>query len=181
MSPSQKESALTSFKFINYNRIGVFVFMFFLDLYLFFGAICNNYYGETAIDESLIWYYQLFFKVGLVKDVVVLQNIPILVIILVFIGFYLTYKEEIALKGVKFSLYFIPLTTMFSILWYWVNMEAISFTPFVLLFARIEGYVTMFLTFLLIMLGSYLGIKFKQYSLIKRKIIVKRNDMEVTD
>ena len=173
MTSQTKEDALSSFKYINYNRIGVFVAMFFVDLYLFFGFICN-YYGETEINNSLIWYYQLFFQIGILKDVFILKNIPILIIILIAIGFFITQREEISLKGIKLSLYFVPITLIFSIIWYWINVEVITVEPIVLLFGNIRGYITIVLTALLIMFGSFIGIKTKQYKLMKRKIIVPK-------
>jgi len=86
MEKSTKNNAL-DFKFVNYNRIGAIVFMVLVNLLLFFGYICN-YYGEEPINESLIWYYQLFFEVKVSKTILGLSKIPVLPLILIFIGFW---------------------------------------------------------------------------------------------
>ena len=172
MIQSADESRL-KFKYINFNRIGIIFFMILFDLFLFFGFICN-YYDQNEINNSLIWYYQLFFKVGLVKDVVILKDIPVLMLILIFIGYTITKQEEISLKGVKYSLSFVPITLLFSIIWYWINKETFSGEPFVLLFGRYQGYITILLTLGLILFGSYLGLKVKQYRLWKRNIIIEK-------
>ncbi|MHA1776740.1 MAG: hypothetical protein DRO88_10065 [Promethearchaeia archaeon] len=170
--PKTKENAL-EFKYINYNRIGAIFFIILLIFIGFFGFICN-YYGEGPIDSSLIWYYQLFFKVTLSKNIFLLKSIPVLPLILTFTGYYLTNREELSLKGIKISLYFIPLTHLLSILWYWFNVSQINIEPIRLLFATWQGYLTIFLTIACILFGSFIGIKVKQYKLLKRKLILKK-------
>ena len=147
--------------------------MVLVNLLLFFGYICN-FYGEEPIDASLIWYYQLFFQVTVSKTIFGLRVIPVLPLILIFIGFYLTKREEVSLKGIKISLYFVPITTIFSILWYWINTEQISGEPLNLLFGYFQGYLTILITMVLVLLGSYLGIKTKQYKLLKRNLLRER-------
>ncbi|MHA1746349.1 MAG: hypothetical protein ACTSWW_10145 [Promethearchaeota archaeon] len=173
MKNTTEKDATLDFKFIDYNRVGSIVFMVLVIFLGFFGAICN-YYGEEPIDASLIWYYQLFFQVTLSNTTMGLQLIPVLPVILIFIGFYLTQREEVSLKGIKISLYFVPLTTFFSILWYWINIEQISGAPFLLLFGSFEGYLTILITTVCILFGSYIGIKVKQYALLKRKLLKER-------
>jgi len=145
-----------------------------VDFLAFFGYICN-FYGEEPINASLVWYYQLFFKVTLSKNVFGLKFIPILPLILIFIGFYITVREEVSLKGIKISLYFVPLTNLLSILWYWITVDYITGEPLILLFGTLRGYLTILLTMGCILLGSYIGIKVKQYKLLKRNQITERN------
>jgi len=173
MEKSTKGGGTLDFKFINYNRIGAIVFMILVNLLLFFGYICN-YYGEEPINSSLIWYYQLFSQVKISKTISVFRVIPVLPLILIFIGLYLTQREEVSLKGIKISLYYVPITTFFSILWYWINAEQISGEPLILLFGHLEGYVTMLITMALILFGSYLGIKIKQFKMLKRNLLKER-------
>jgi len=173
MEKSTKNDETLDFKFVNYNRIGSIVFMVLVNLFLFFGYICN-YYGEEPINESLIWYYQLFFKVKVSKTISGLNMIPVLPLILIFIGFYLTKREEVSLKGIKISLYFVPITSIFSILWYWINTEQISGVPFNLLFGDFQGYLTILITMALILFGSYIGIKTRLYRLLNRNLLKER-------
>jgi len=173
MKKSTKNNGKLDFKFVNYNRIGAIVFMVLVNLLLFFGYICN-FYVEEPINESLIWYYQLFLKVNISKTISVLNVIPVLPLILIFIGFYLTKNEEVSLKGIKISLYFVPITSIFSILWYWINTEQINGEPFILLFGYFQGYLTILITMALILFGSYISIKTKQYKLLKRNLLKER-------
>ena len=144
----------------------------------FFGIICakynqtSPYVHEYHVDARLIWYYQLFFKTYDETIEMRIWDYGGLIIILFLIGFFLTIREDISLYGVKYTLYFVPLTSLFSLLWYWVNTGNFG-EGLVLLFGNIEGYLTIFLTFLILGFGSFLGLKFKQYTLLKRQVIEK--------
>ncbi|MHA1748289.1 MAG: hypothetical protein ACTSYF_06550 [Promethearchaeota archaeon] len=156
-------------KKIDYSRIGALLLALFVNFFGFFGIMCAKY-GENPVDSRLIWYYQLFFKTYDNTLKMKLGDYGGLIIILFLIGFFLTYREDISLYGVKYSLYFIPITSFFSLLWYWVNTGELVY-GLKLLLGDVRGYLTIFITFLIIGFGSFLGLKFKQYSLMKRKII----------
>ncbi len=158
-------------KRIDYSRIGSLLVALTANFFGFFGIICAKY-GENPVDERLIWYYQLFFKTYDETIKMRIVDYGGLMVILLLIGFFITYREDISLYGIKYTLYFVPLTTFFSLLWYWINTGNLG-QGLGLLFGNIRGYLTFFITFLLLILGSFVGLKFKQYSLMKRNIIKK--------
>ena len=138
--------------------------------YAYFGIICAKY-GENPVDDRLIWYYQLFFSTYDGATEMQLWDYGGMVLILLLVGFFLTYREDISLYGVKYTLYFVPITTFFSLLWYWINTGQLG-QGLVLLFGNFRGYLTILITIILLGSGSFIGLKFKQYALFKRKIIV---------
>ncbi len=158
-------------KRVDYSRIGSLLVALCADFFGFFGLICAKY-GENPVDERIIWFYQLFFTTYDTSVAMRFWDYGGMILILIFIGFFLTYREEISLYGIKYTLYFGPLTIIFSLLWYWINTGDLA-QGFGFLFGNIKGYLTFLITFLLLLLGSYLGLKFKQYSLMKRNIIKK--------
>ena len=168
---TNQTSSMKPLKRIDYSRIGALLIGLFANFFGFFGLICAKY-GENPVDERLIWYYQLFFNTYDESMEMQIWDYGGLVLILLLIGFFLTYREDISLYGVKYSFYFVPLTIFFSLFWYWINVGELG-QGFVLLFGNINGYLTIFITFLIFGFGSFLGLKFKQYSLMKRKVINK--------
>jgi len=158
MNKNDVEQLLNNNKSNNYQRIGSFIVTVLIVHFGFFGLICNHLLYDTT--PQIIWFYQLYTKI----------YSGILIALLLFLGGFLTFIEEISIIGIKQTLKLGFVIIIFSILWYWEEF-GVSFTPFLLIFSKIEGYVNTFLLFTILLCGSLIGRKFKQYSLLKRRII----------
>jgi len=154
---------------INYSRIGALIIALFLNNFVFFGLIGAKY-GENPVDNRLIWYYQFFFNTYDESTAMQIWDYGGLVFVLFIIGLFLTYRENVSLYGIKYTLYFAPITTITSILWYWINTGQLG-QAFMLLFGKFQGYFTIFITFIILGFGSFVGLKLKQYSLLKQDTI----------
>ncbi|MHA1706239.1 MAG: hypothetical protein ACTSUX_09150 [Promethearchaeota archaeon] len=131
----------------------------------FYGIIANtvmiNQYGEwihkTEMNRTLlIWPYLSFSK-----------NFFAPFLLLFIVSFALTYKEDIPAYGIKASLWLIPTIIAEGFLFYW-GIFGFSFEPFILQFSYIEGYINVLLLFLMVIIGSFLGMFLKKF-IIKRK------------
>ena len=89
-------------------------------------------------------------------------------LLLFFICFALTYKEDIPAYGIKASLWLVPIVIAEGFLFYW-GMFGISLEPFILQFLYVEGYINVMLLFLTVISGSFLGMSLK-------KLVVKRKE-----
>ncbi len=156
-------------KKIDYSRVGTLLIGLFLNNFVFFGIIGAKY-GENPIDNRLIWYYQFFFSTYDNLTMMRFWDYGGMILSLFLIGFFWTSREEISLYGIKYTMYFLPITTINSILWYWFNTGNLG-QGLLLLFGHLEGYLTIFLTLIILGFGSFVGLKFKQYGLYKRDII----------
>ncbi|MHA2128168.1 MAG: hypothetical protein ACW99E_22960 [Promethearchaeota archaeon] len=83
-------------------------------------------------------------------------------LLLFFICFLMTYKEDIPHYGIKASLWLVPILIIEGFILYSV-MFGFSSEPIYLKFMRIEGYIDILVLFGLALSGSVSGMKFKQY------------------
>ena len=95
------------------------------------------------------------------------QNFFLPFLLLFIISFALTYKEDIPAYGIKASLWLVPIIIAIGFLFYW-GMFGISLEPFTLQFLYIEGYINVMLLFLMVIIGSFLGMVLKKFT-VKRK------------
>ena len=143
---------------INFGRQGA-VFIGYLIIILgFYGIVANtimiNQYNEwipfSDMDRTLlIWPFLSASK-----------NFFLPFILLFFVCFGLTLREEIPAYGIKASLWLLPVIVAQGFLFYWW-MFGVSLEPFVLQFLHLEGYINVLLLFLMILSGSLLGMYFK--------------------
>jgi hypothetical protein len=151
---------------------GGFIVGLILIFYGYYGIICNTvmYYVEGTISfqyhksewldgHLIVWSYQTY-----------IQTLFMPAALLFLLCFFLTYKEDIPYYGIKSSIWFVPITIVISIIWYWV-VHGISMQPLILLFAHPYGYLNMFIIFALNLSGSLAGMKIKQYVVSKRQKI----------
>jgi len=95
------------------------------------------------------------------------QNFFLPFLLLFVISFALTYKEDIPAYGIKASLWLVPIIIAVGFLFYW-GMFGISLEPFNLQFLYVEGYINVLLLFLMVIIGSLLGMVLKKFT-VKRK------------
>ena len=95
------------------------------------------------------------------------QNFFLPFLLLFIVSFALTYKEDIPAYGIKASLWLVPIVIAEGFLFYW-GMFGISLEPFTLQFLHVEGYINIMLLFLMVIIGSLLGMVLKK-RVVKRK------------
>jgi len=89
-------------------------------------------------------------------------------LLLFIVCFALTYKEDIPAYGIKASLWLVPIIIAEGFIFYW-GMFGISLEPFNLQFLYFEGYINVMLLFLMVIIGSFLG-------MLLKKLVVKRKE-----
>ena len=150
---------------IDFGRQGGVFIAYMIIILFFYGIIANtvmtNQYNEwipfVDMDRTvLIWPYlsasRNFFS-------------PFL--LLFFVCFGLTYKEDIPLYGIKASIWLIPILVAEGFLFYW-GMFGFSLIPFQLLFLFPQGYFNLMLLLLMTLSGSLFGMFTKKF-IVKRK------------
>ncbi len=146
---------------LNPGNQGALVLAFVSISLLYFGVIGNVLLRE--INEGLIWHFTIYFKV--------LYGLPIL--ILFFTCFGLTYVQDIYHYGIKHSFWLVPVINMISIGWFWI-MYGFSADPLILLFARWQGYLHIFILYVINLSGAFAGARFKKWIEIQK---MKKNIM----
>ena len=151
---------------IDFGRQGGIVLGYAIILLCFYGIIANTVmtdrFGEWIpfldMDRTLvIWPYLSSF-----------QNFFLPFLLLFIVCFALTYKEDIPAYGIKASLWLVPIIIAEGFLFYW-GMFGISLEPFNLQFLHVEGYINVILLFLMVIIGSLLG-------MVLKKLVVKRKE-----
>lgn len=134
----------------------------------FYGIIANTImtdrYGEwipfVDMDRTLlIWPYLSASK-----------NFFLPFLLLFIVSFALTFKEEIPAYGIKASLWLVPIIITEGFLFYWL-MFGISLEPFSLQFLYSEGYVNVILLFLMVIVGSFLGMFTKKFVMLRKESV----------
>lgn len=151
---------------IDWGRQGGVILAYVIVLLGFFGIIANtimidrfgNWISHNDMDRTiLIWPFLTY-----------IQNFFLPLLLLFFICFVLTYKEDIFHYGIKASLWLVPFIVAQGFVFYWI-MFGFSFEPFVLQFLFLEGYVNVLILFGTALAGALVGMKVKQIIKKKRK------------
>ena len=151
---------------LDWGRQGAVIFAYLVVLLGYFGIVANILLisGEgisipyTEMDPSiLIWTYQVYP-----------QTFYLPILLLFFICFLLTYREDIPHYGIKASLWMVPLLIAEGFLFYWI-MFGFSAEPFILQFAYGEGYLNILILYGCMFTGALSGMKLKQFIKKKRK------------
>ena len=90
--------------------------------------------------------------------------------ILFSVCFILTYREDNPHYGIKNSIWFVPLIALVSFIWYWI-VFGFSIYPFVLQFARWQGYINLIILFAISVGGAISGMRLKIYVTSRRENI----------
>lgn len=151
---------------IDWGRQGGVIMAYIIVLLGFFGIIANTImidrFGDwisfTEMDRTiLIWPYLTYT-----------QNFFLPLLLLFFICFLLTYKEDIHHYGIKASIWLVPFIVAQGFVFYWI-MFGFSFEPFILQFLYGEGYVNVLILFGTALTGALIGMQVKQIIIKKRK------------
>jgi CDP-diglyceride synthetase len=151
---------------INFGRQGGIFIGYIIIILGFYGIIANTVMTDQFdewipfldMDRTLlIWPYLSYAK-----------NYFLPFLLLFIVCFALTYKEDIPAYGIKASLWLVPILIAEGFLFYW-SMFGISLEPFRLQFLYFEGYINVMLLFLMVIIGSLLGMLIK-------KLVVRRKE-----
>ncbi len=151
---------------IDFGRQGGIFIGYAIILLGFYGIIANTVMTDTFgywipfldMDRTLlIWPYLSSVK-----------NFFLPFLLLFIVCFALTYKEDIPAYGIKASLWLVPIIIAEGFLFYW-GMFGISLEPFTLQFLYFEGYINVMLLFLMVIIGSLLG-------MVLKKLVEKRKE-----
>ncbi len=162
---------------IDWGRQGK-VFMVYLVIMLgYFGIIVNtimfdqygNWISYVDMDPTiLIWPYKTYN-----------QSYYLPLLLLFSVCFLITYKEDIPYYGIKASIWLVPFIIAEGFMFYFM-MFGLSLEPFILLFARGEGYLNGFILFIVVLSGAICGMKFKLYLVNKKnRIYEKKKNKEI--
>jgi len=151
---------------IDFGRQGGVFLGYIIIILGFYGIVANtvmtNQYNEwipfLEMDRTLlIWPYLSASK-----------NFFLPYLLLFLVCSALTYKEDIPAYGLKASLWLVPVIIAEGFLFYW-GMFGFSLEPFILQFLYIEGYVNLMLLFLMVLIGSFLGMLIKKIVEIRKE------------
>ncbi|RLI66428.1 MAG: hypothetical protein DRO88_01815 [Promethearchaeia archaeon] len=153
----------------DYSRLATIILGLYALVFGFFGILCAKY-GDNSVDDRLIWHFMLYFKGYDPETPLKVWDFGGMPLILILIGFFFVYREEISLYGFKHVLYILPLPTLISLIWYWINLNNLS-EGLRLQFGTLNGYLTIIIDSLLLFFGAFIGYKIKQYVLFKQGVI----------
>ncbi len=163
----EENTGLKSNFHLDWGRQGTVIFAYLVVLLGYFGIVANiilvdhigNWIPYPEMDPTiLIWTFKVY------PDTFYL---PILLLFLT--SFLLTYKEDIPHYGIKASLWLVPPLIAEGFLFYWI-MFGFSTEPFILQFARAEGYLNILILYGCTFTGALCGMKLKQILKKKRKL-----------
>ena len=152
---------------IDWGRQGGVIFAYIVVLLGYYGIIANtmlfDIYGDwisfVDMDRTILfWTYTTYLK-----------SFFLPALLLFFVCFVITYKEEIPHYGIKASIWLIPFVIAEGFIFY-AMMFGISSEPLFLKFGRIEGYLDIIILFAIGISGSVCGMKLKQYIKSRKSI-----------
>lgn len=152
---------------IDWGRQGGVVIAYVVALLGYYGIIANTMmfdaYGDwiSFIDMDrtiLFWSYTTY-----------LHNFFLPALLLFFICFLLTYKEEIPHYGIKTSIWLVPLIIVEGFIFYAI-MFGLSVEPIILKFTRLEGYLDIIIVLGLAISGAISGMKLKHLIMQRKQI-----------
>ncbi len=155
---------------INWGRQGRVTFAYLIVFVVYYGIIVNQFMFDNGNDwfsfenipetvkSMIFWTYEFY-----------LASFMLPFLLLFFVCFWLTYKEDIAHYGIRASLWLVPFIIVEGFFFYLI-MFGFSLEPFVLQFASIKGYINLLILFGITICGALSGMYFKNYSKNIRKI-----------
>ncbi|MHA2269210.1 MAG: hypothetical protein ACXAB8_15540 [Promethearchaeota archaeon] len=163
----KQNSELKGHFHMDWGRQGGVIFAYIVVLLGYLGIVANMILAResgvsipyTEMDPTILfWTYKVYP-----------QTFFLPILLLFFICFLLTYKEDIPHYGIKASLWLVPILIAESFLFYWI-MFGFSAVPFILQFAHGEGYLNILILYGCTSTGALSGMKLKQFIKKRRKV-----------
>ena len=148
---------------IDWGRQGRVTFAYMIVFLVYYGIIVNFFMFDEGIEwfrfvdipeivkSMIFWTYEYF-----------LASFILPWLLLFFICFWLTYKEDIAHYGIRASLWLVILIVFEGFSFYFI-MFGFSFEPVLLQFASIKGYINLLILFGINLSGALSGMYLKKY------------------
>lgn len=115
-------------------------------------------------------YWNLFDLISVLDSGKFYLSIPAFAIVLLFfVTFALTFKEDIPEYGIKASIWLIPFIIILSFFFYTL-MFGFSIDPFIYQFFSVEGWLNILILVLTVIAGSLSGMKVKQIRMKRKEI-----------
>jgi len=92
----------------------------------------------------------------------------LVVLLLFFVSFVLTYSEDIPYYGIKASIWLVPFLIIEAFVFHLI-IFGFSFEPLILQFGRLEGYINILILMMITLSGSNLGKRMKIYANKRKK------------
>lgn len=152
---------------IDWGRQGGLIFGYIVVLLGYYGIIANtmlfDQYGHwisfEIMDRTILfWTYTTY-----------INSYFLPALLLFFVCFLITYKEEIPHYGIKASIWLVPLLIAEGFIFYAI-MFGFSMEPIILRFATIQGYIDMIIIIALAVSGAICGMKFKQFTSQRKRV-----------
>jgi hypothetical protein len=138
-------------------------------------VVMLGYYGIVAnivmVDELGRWisYLDMDRTIIFWPFEVYMQTFFLPVLLLFFICFLLTYKEDIPHYGIKSSIWLVPFIIAQAFMLYWI-MFGFTMEPFIWQFGHWNGYFHIFVLYAITLSGALSGMKIRQAVNQRRKI-----------
>ena len=164
--PLANDTEIKGLFHLDLGRQAAVIFAYIVVLLGYFGIVANILLVReggisipyTEMDPTvLFWTYKVYP-----------QTFYLPILLLFFICFLLTYKEEIPHYGIKASLWMVPLLIAEGFLFYWI-MFGFSAEPFILQFAYGEGYLNILIMYACTFSGALSGMKLRQLEKKKKR------------
>ena len=143
---------------VMYNQYGKGLSFLELDLFSVYSTLDSGRVHFFPGRDIFFWSYNTYIAT---------YFLPAL--LLFFICFLMTYKEDIPHYGIKASIWLVPVIIIEGFIFYNI-MFGFTSEPFYLKFMRIEGYIDILVLFGVTISGAISGMKAKQY-MVRRKNI----------
>ena len=148
---------------IDWGRQGRVTFVYIIVFLAYYGIIVNLFMLDEGIDwfsfenipetvkSMIFWTYEYM-----------LASFMLPWLLLFFVCFWLTYKEDIPHYGIRASLWLVPFIVFEGFLFYFI-MFGFSFEPLPIQFASIKGYINLLILFGTNICGALSGMYLKKY------------------
>jgi hypothetical protein len=153
---------------IDWGRQGGLLALYIVALLCYYGIIANMmmydyYYGHwisyNDMDRTILfWTWTTYIKTFFLPAIV-----------LFFVCFLLTYKEDIPHYGIKASIWLVPLIIAEGFIFYAI-MFGLSTQPLILKFGDIRGWVDIIVLFGLAISGAIAGMYTKRYMVSRKSV-----------
>ena len=152
---------------VDWGRQGGIILAYVLVLLGYYGIVANivmvdelgRWISYNDMDRTILfWTFESY-----------VQTFFLPVLLLFFVCFLLTYKEDIPYYGIKASLWLVPYIIAQAFILYWI-MFGFTLEPLIWQFAHWKGYFHIFILYVITLTGALSGMKIHKIVIIKREI-----------
>lgn len=157
---------------IDWGRQGGVILAYIIVLLGYYGIVANI----VMVDEWISLTVQTWISFTEMNRTVLFwtfeiygQTFYLPLLLVFFVCFLLTYKEDIPHYGIKASIWLVPCIIVEAFIFYWI-MFGFRIEPIIWQFGDWRGYLNIIILFACTLSGAISGMKVKQFNKSKRKI-----------